>query len=528
MNKSFQLGLLISIGLGIIFSLAIFSEIMNPVQVDWLLQKKGDVFQHYISWELYRDAPFAWPLGVNKHVGYPVGLPLTFTDSMPIMAMLLKPFSSFLPDRFQYHGIWTLLLFALQGAFGYLLSFHVTRKKTTAVIGAMFFITAPSLLNRLYGHMALSAHWMILAGLYLYLQPLVRRWYLWWALLVAIALATHPYMALMVSSLCAAFWLKQVISLKAVSLKQGGLFVVAMALWCAAVTYVLGYYQTGDAVAVGFGNFSMNLNALWNPFGWSRLIPDSGHGPYQSEGMQYLGFGMILLVVTALVKQVLSKTLLSNIKRNWPLIAVSVGLTILALSNKVLFGKQLIFFYQVGNGHLHDFVETFRSSGRLFWPVYYALFLVGLSVVKPMKYIHASLLLIAVFAIQQYDIYPTLKDLHHYYETPLYQTMLTDPFWEKAANSYQHIAFVPDVATGHYEEIAVFAAKNDMSLNTMYIARPIDGGQEILNQQLADLALGTIDPSYIYIIVDPTQVRVADTLEAQTINGYTIVVSEDF
>ena len=82
-------------------------------------------------------------------------------------------------------------------------------------LGAALFILSPPLIFRL-PHAALTAHWLVLAALWLSLKedahiPTLRRASAW-ALLAAVTAATQPYILLMIVVLMGAAYLRQVIA----------------------------------------------------------------------------------------------------------------------------------------------------------------------------------------------------------------------------------------------------------------------------------------------------------------------------
>src|SRR5262249_32791455 len=93
--------------------------LVDPTAIGWLLQ--GDWAQHYSGWAMFRHAPWHWPPGRMREIWYPVGTSIVYTDSLPLFALAMKPFSAWLPEPFQYIGAWLMTSFTLQGGFGALL-----------------------------------------------------------------------------------------------------------------------------------------------------------------------------------------------------------------------------------------------------------------------------------------------------------------------------------------------------------------------------------------------------------------------
>ena len=93
-------------------------NILDFQNIAWL---DGDLDppQHYLGWALYRNGPWTFPVGLNPNNGLDISNAIVFSDSVPIMAFLFKPFSLFLPKVFQYLGFWTLVCFILQTWFAW-------------------------------------------------------------------------------------------------------------------------------------------------------------------------------------------------------------------------------------------------------------------------------------------------------------------------------------------------------------------------------------------------------------------------
>jgi hypothetical protein len=100
---------------------------------------------------------------------WPMGGSVGLTDSIPRWPRWSSLFSAWLPPLFQFIGMWLVLSAALQGAFGALLMQLATPRPVLQWLGAMLFVLSPPLIIR-FGHLALTAHWLLLAALWLALQ----------------------------------------------------------------------------------------------------------------------------------------------------------------------------------------------------------------------------------------------------------------------------------------------------------------------------------------------------------------------
>lgn len=466
------IGILLSAVLGATAYFLLYSELLNPMNVDWIIKTGTDPFQHYIGWELYRDSPWSWPLGRIEHIGYPTGIPLTFTDSIPLFSIVFKLFDRWLPFPFQFDGIWMLVTFTLQGVFGYLVSKQYLKKIPLAVLAGVFFIVSPIMLFRLGGHSALGAHWLILWSLFLVLKKdgSARPWH--WTVILSLAVLIHPYLFFISGALFFADVIRRIFVSKAISWQKGAAYFFGEMAWVSFLSCAIGVFATGSATASGYGVFSLDLNGLVNPYGWSTIIQNMNVRE-PNEGFNYLGLGIIFLLVLSayeLWRGGERPNIRAVWREWWPLIAAFLFLTLLAITNTVsAFGREIVHI------PLPEFLEekvlaVVRSSGRLFWPVYYGIFLAAFFVLRKLKTAFAVSLLVFALALQIYDMKDKLIELDTFFSIT-WENPLKDQFWTSAAESYDHISFVPTYGRGQYEAIAFFAAKHDITLNTGYVVR---------------------------------------------------------
>ena len=237
-------------------------SLVNPTNVDWLMH--ADYRLHFLGWHLYRGGPWTLPLGASPLLIWPIGSSVGLTDAIPIVALPLKALDGLLPAYFQFIGSWLVLSFALQGVFGALLMQVVTPRPALQLIGAIHLILSPPLVFRIQ-HAALTAHWLILAALWLSLrkdadEPSWRTCAAW-ALLCAASAATQPYIMLMILLLMAAAYARQAIAAPRRIVwpaVHGAIALVAsyVALWQSG-SLMIG---TDEGLTIaGFGGWSANL-----------------------------------------------------------------------------------------------------------------------------------------------------------------------------------------------------------------------------------------------------------------------------
>ena len=127
-----------------------------------------DIQQHYAGWLFYRQSSAGWPLCIARGINYPDGLSVAYTDSIPLVAALLKPVANLVGGTFQYMGWFTLVCFALQGGFGALLAGLFLPGCAAPLAADLLFVTSPVLFERVFRHTSLGAQFFVLAALYFY------------------------------------------------------------------------------------------------------------------------------------------------------------------------------------------------------------------------------------------------------------------------------------------------------------------------------------------------------------------------
>ncbi|MFN3985282.1 MAG: DUF6311 domain-containing protein [Rhodocyclaceae bacterium] len=443
--------------------------VLNPANVAWI-SPISDTYQHWIGWEFFRDTPaLQWPLGDNPRFGSAVGGNIIFTDSIPLFALALKPFSAFLPRPFQYLGLWVLSCFILQAFFAAQLLSRLLHDRMMVVLGTVLFVSSAAMISRFHGHFALMSHWLILAGLCAYVAR--RSSPLTWPALFCIALLVHAYFMPML----AALWLADTI--KRLSTRQlDWNTVLRRALTLAAVSLVvmwsLGYFSRGGG-DWGYGVFRLNLAALVDGDRFfSYLLPDVQGGPGDYEGFAYLGTGALLLIPLATVAWLISKGERSE-QIWWPLAVVAIPLTIYAVSNRIALGPVELLEYPIPQ-FWEALGSRFRASGRLFWPVYYMILLALVWTVArriPRPAARFALCVGGILTIADAGhAYTSFRQ--HYSNTPAWEQSMTSPLWTALGQHYEHFAFV--LPSGHpdrWQEAAHFAASHRMSINAGYLAR---------------------------------------------------------
>jgi hypothetical protein len=245
---------------------------------------------------------------------------------------------------------------------------------------------------------------------------------------------------------------------------------IALATTSVVIVAILaiGGYFSQTLHATGYGHYSMNL---LSPFSGGKLgQPLINATGGQHRGFNYLGMGVLIaLLLTAVMHR---RELPDTIRRYRFLIGILVALTIFAISNQVFYGKHTLIKYPI----FFPFTviaETFRSSGRLFWPCGYTLMIIALIGVLRLEDRLSSLLsMVLVLGLQFYDTTPLRNTLYRTVRKPV--TISAN--WHRLMRSVSSVQVYPAYGCGNTqaETIAFWqslATRYGKSINTAYINR---------------------------------------------------------
>jgi hypothetical protein len=499
-----------------VFERSLGFHTLDPSGLAWMFAGGYDPSGHFLGWHMFRHDAWHWPPGAVMTFGYPIGTSVALTDSIPIVSMPLKFADALLPPVFQFMGLWLLACFVLQAVFGALLVGTVTAGPLLQLLGTALFALSPVLVHRI-GHQALCAHFLLLAALWLYARsanassstPSLAGWLV---LTAAVAL-THPYLTVQVVAVAAAALLigfRHSRQLPALALRFAALALMVLASWWAAGYFVVR--NVDSLQELGFGRLSLNLLApLLPPQGaWmSGRIPLAGVGHEQLEGYSYLGLGGFFLLGAALFAAVTLRASASRARAYVPLAIACVGLTLLALSPTVTLGSRVLFEY---DGSWWGPLAIFRSSGRLFWIVYYAILFAGIALVVRLPRPWAAGVLAAAVLLQQVDLAgvqrlsKAMRDIRA--ESPLQHEL-----WTILPPQYRHMVLYPTNMCRpdpgiDYRPLAVLAGPAGATINAGYAGR-VNLAQ--IRAYCADLdaamARGDAADDTLYVVTPPEAPR---------------------
>jgi hypothetical protein len=196
---------------------------------------------------------------------------------------------------------------------------------------------------------------------------------------------------------------------------------------------------------------------------------------------------------------------------------VLAGLTLFALSNHIGIGTLSLTIPLPQS--LIDRASILRSSGRMFWPVYYTLIAAGVAVVlRSHRERVAGGLLAAASLVQILDTRAGWKPQHDGYRIQSRSTCrspLVSPFWAAAGASYHELRRVPlRHHADDYATFAAYAAERGLGTDSAYLARVDPTAlQEAAERSEDAITTGNFDPDTLYVLDETHAELAAGTLD---------------
>lgn len=508
-----------------LFAAWMHPQIVDPRNIGWLLDGH-DRGQSAIGLAAYL-ASGAWPSLHNPMLLAPDGTSLLLTDSIPLLGLLLGPFAGWLPPGLQFVGPWLLLCMVAQVSFAWALVRPHAPDALAAWFGTVLLAAMPMLFNR-YGHASLCAQWLILWALWIFVEPRRAGQPLWWLTVLGVAALVHSYLLLMVASIWGGSLLRRVAQGAAARVLGEG---VALSALVALLLAGQGVFGGGFASTGTYGAFSMAIDAWWNPAnpGYSALLPsspqDRGRGRGY-EGWQYLGAGLIALVLLALATRRGAVRSLGWLVPGFVLLAV------------VAIGPQLHFWGRpvatvALPPWLIDALDPVRASGRLFWPATYTL--AYAAIISVLALPRAAVLLAAAAAVQAIDLAPMVAAIRATSARADDRTVFRrtlDPRWPALIAGAQRVDFTPAdpfVDLQVMEEITWRAVLAQRPVGFSYTARVPAAVRARLAAARADFERGIIPVGDLVIVQDgklPTRLSPSLRRRVLRIDGVTMIAPQ--
>ena len=417
---------------------------ISPLNSEWLFS--GDLSTYQLGWQFFKLDEWRFPLGINPNYGIYLNSSVVFSDSIPLFAIFFKIFKNFLPSEFQYFSIWILVCVYLQLFFSFKIIYKITNNLLYSAISSLFFGIATIFIHRSGIHLSLFGQWIILS--FFYVELLDKNKFYYKNLIILLSTTIHFYFTII---LLIIFFIEKVIDyFRNKKLIKSILIQTSIILFSSLfLMYIIGYFSLNldDGLGWGYGYYNFNLNSFFNPVGqtniseviWSNFLAKREFQNGQIEGFSYLGVSGFIFLIIFLFNMFNKRNniIYSNIK----IFTICVIFLILSTSNNIYFDQTSIiniplnkFFYAIAN--------IIRASGRLIWPIYYLIFIVGIIFIYQNFQKKISLLIILILLLVQ--IVDISKGLNQYklgkqYDQKNNQIFVKDKIWKGLSSNYEQI-----------------------------------------------------------------------------------------
>ena len=445
----------------------------------------GDRATEMAGYYYYIQDQWRFPIFFTQNYGFPDGVNIIFTDSAPIIPLLVKSLRGLLPDDFNVFGPWLAACYILQGVGIASLVIALGHRSLAVVVTAtLLALSLPAFLVRVQ-LVSLPAQFLLTFALALYFH-LVRETRPgatlgWFSVLLFCSLLIHPYLFAMVFAVLVAGIAQRVLDQpdwwRAASAYSAG---VAVAL--IATMLVTGYIgsgaERGAPSQLGTPDAAMDVLAPVLPEG-SGLLPWGGPiVNFGADYYNYLGLGLLLLVAVNLVAS--HRSIISGARRHVVLSLLLAAFAVFALSTTIrVAGMEVVTFHIPGPARW--LISQFRASARFFWPLTYMV-LAGVVVLSAQRFRRpAGTLFLAVAAVLQLlDTAPVRATVTRYSESTDYDRNLLDrATWSYLLANHDGVQVFPSFPCRHWDEeelrnfdmsLVLLAAKANVRTNSLYIS----------------------------------------------------------
>tara|TARA_B100001057_G_scaffold467434_1_gene525574 strand:- start:1425 stop:3515 length:2091 start_codon:yes stop_codon:yes gene_type:complete len=507
-NKSDVLIFSLSLLIGIIFT-TLFLGLTNIgfENTDWFTSY--DLKSDLLAFKFFLNDKWRFPIGSNPNYGEILNS-IVFSGAVPIFSIIVKLFKSVLSEDFHFFSVWIVLCFSLQFLFGYKIIYYLTKNNLYSLLAGVFFLISPILIYRLNFHLSLSAHWLILAGIFLDLNKNQKNILFKKILLIVFSSLVHFYFTIILVLMNLFFsFFNNNLKFKYNFFKENFLIFLSLSF----TMYVVGYFHipATDALGFGYGYYKTNFLSFIDPIpsananAWSIILPDIYNFSGEREGFAYLGLGILILIFYIIMKNIKN---LKNIQFNYKYFSLCLFLFLLALSNNVSFGQLNLVSINLPN-FVYAPLSILRASGRLIWPVYYIIIIFTIFKLYKLEQKNKLSLIIVFLFIQIFDFSNSLNE-NFLKEKKVRDNKLNDPIWEFVSENYNNISTTKiSNRTESFKLISNFLIDNNFeSTNYFRLGRyNREFASEYRSKFVKKLMLKEIDSNKAFIIENKDQLR---------------------
>lgn len=473
----------------------------------------GDFTNSYLGSVFYRIDAWRWPPLTMQNVAYPFGMSAYGADIGPLISFIFKVLHTVFgaSPEWQFVGLWTLICYILQAYASVLIFRHIFTNKLSVIVSSLFFICAPIMLVRVFVHINLQPHFLILFPMLLWLNNKlgIKEWF-YIGVLYSLSLLTCPYFLPMQTGFFALLWYQKLFVEKQLKYSHFIMALLCLAGVCLFWMYMLGVLtMTYKMNPGGWERYGLNLAALFIP-GWSKppipwADPMAKIVNYDIDA--YFGFGVFILIFLSLpaFKNLFKK---ETWVHHWQVILLIAGLFFFALSPRLRYNDTILFEYQPDTC-LAWLGNTFRYSARFFWPIWYLVVFFVMKAFYTCWKKKAVWLLIPILIIQLFDVQILLGDKIHfvnYWNNNAHELQIswTENRWQQLVKKYPSFFYISHRG---YEDLWRRAIKYHHNVSYGFLNRPHPKLNEYARNMRSQILSGYLDAAYkdyLLVLDEPT------------------------
>ena len=512
---------IISILFGTIFTLLFLGiSHISPLNTEWF--NSYDLKSDLIAFKFFYNDNWRFPIGLNPNYGE-IPNSIVFSGAVPILSIVSKFFKFILPDNFHFFSFWIFICFSFQFLFGYKIIHHLTKNNYYSFVSAIFFLISPILIYRLNLHLSLSAHWLILASIYLDINQNQKNLLSKKIFLIVISSLIHFYFTIMLIIMNVIFsFFNNKLKFSYNFFRENFLILLFLLI----TMFLIGYFHipATDALGFGFGYYKTNLLSFFDPAysddlnSWSIFLPNIYNSGGEKEGFAYLGLGMIIMIFYLMIKKIKD---IKSFKFNNKYLILCLILFILALSNNISLGSFDLITFNLPN-FLYAPLSVIRASGRLIWPVYYLIIIFTIFKFYKLKKNNYLILLVFFLSVQVIDFSKSLNN-NLIKEKEIFHSKLNDKIWFQIAENFKKISTTKiSNRSVSFNTVSNFLIKNDFeSTNYFRLGRYNREAASIYRAKFVeDLNNRIIDLDKAYVIENFDQLRHLKILFENSNHGF--------
>ena len=387
----------------------------------------GDYIGYQSSYYAFLDSVWQFPLFNSTNFFIDREINLFLADYVPVYAITLKILDNFFNLRFENPFIiWLFLNCLLTFIFSFkILTLNKKLDIKYGLVGGFFISTLPLAPFKIQHHAGEGSHWVLLAGIYFYLQTRKNSKFLvYFSLFTAFILWIHFYLF----SIVFAIWIISV--LQNYKENKNTYFSIVLFLSIFLIIFLLSFGSYQDFINVLGNDIASEFNPAWsaefNSFFCGNNVNSlfyellRCYEPFSNKNLEsyvYLGLGVIIF--SFVVFKDFKNTMFTAYSHK-SLLTVSVVLLIFSFGNRLKVFYKQVFEYEFTQPHLF-LINIYRAHSRFSFLIYYLFviyFIYKFLLLSKDKKAY-SVLFVLFFVLQ-------FQDLNHEYQTKEFQQMKLD------------------------------------------------------------------------------------------------------